>query len=194
MAFWSGCMPMYIGGTDFSTPNNDNMPLFTFGSTPGSTGLYEETTLYIGGAEFNPSGYMNMFIEGDSVFTDTRTMNLFMKGLGNESGYQAITDEMTLFIKNAWVVDSGNLTLVAWNQQAGASGSVPISGTMNLFINRQFESLHHNLPLFITGPSGHNDNMTLFMQGLPNHRSGTPLYMHGVGKTTDGFTLYSHGF
>lgn len=190
----SGFMNLYIKGTDFRASNTTDSILFTFGATPGSTGLYDNTTLFIR-SDIISTGRMNLFTEGwEPPKSDTNTMNLFLKGLGDQFGFQKFTSTTPLFLQNNTVQNNSGIKLVMWNQQAGESGSVPVSGFMNLFINRPFESRSHNFPMFIAGPSGYSDTMPLFMQGLPNTRSGVDMFIDGIGSTTQPITLYGHGF
>ncbi len=186
---------MFCPGTDFAKKDNSNITLFGFGATPGSTGLYNQFTLFTDGQQQTRSGNMILFIDAfQNPVADNKTMNLFLKALGDESGFQTTTKTTTLFLENTVVADSGNVTLVMWNQGTGESGSIPFSGNMNLFINRQFESTAHRFPLYTAGPSGFNNTLTLFMQGNPNARSGISMFIDAVGKETKAVTLYGHGF
>lgn len=194
----SGNMPLYIGGYSDLWNDSGNFPLYIKGSTPGTTGLFDVGTLYVGGADLAKSGNINLFVQGvgeTAATAYTNTMNLVLKSHGDEDGWQTLSSTSTLFIQNAYESENSGVPMVIWNQQgSNTSGAIPMSGTMNLFISRGTESDAHRFPMYIAGPSGYNDGMNLFMQGLPNTRSGVSMYIDGIGKTVSPIELYTHGF
>lgn len=188
-------MNLYIKGTP-PADSSGNLPMYVLASS-GVTSGFKTTPMFI--SSFSgpyPSGGMNLFLSSPETVTYslTNTMNLFMKGLGDESGYQQNSNTINMFIQNDAVGDSGNFPLFINNQTSNSSGYVPVSGFMNLFINRQFESVSHNFPMFINGPSGDNSNVTLFMQAQPNDRSGISMYIDGIGASNNPIDLYTHGY
>ena len=189
-------MNLYVKGTPPAN-SSGNFPLYMT-ATSGLTSGFDSIPLYV--QSFNnpfPNGGMNMFLSvlQTETIALTKTMNLFMKGLGDESGFQKSSANINMFINNDAIADNSGISLFINQQTASnASGYVPVSGFMNLFINRQFESVAHNLPMFINGPSGFNDNITLFMQALPNNRSGISMYIDGIGTFNKPVNLYNHGF
>ncbi len=187
-------MNLYIKG---NPPFNasGNFPLYMT-ATSGLTQGFTSVPLFI--KSFNnpfPTGSMNLFLSAPATITNslTNTMNLFMKGLGDESGFQASTKTINMFIQNDAIAHNSGVNLFM-SQGGTSSGYTPVSGFMNLFINRRFESVAHNLPMFINGPSGENNNITLFMQAQPNDRSGMSLLIDGIGAVNNPMNLYSHGF
>lgn len=184
--FLEGVHPPYHSG---------QIPLFMWATAAGTTGIFKTPTLFVHGNESNPTGIMNLWVQGyQPPEAYTNTMYLFLKGLGNESGFQSIVSNIPFVVFNEWELDSSGLSLLMYNQQAGTSGYTPVTGTMPLYISRGSESISHNLPMFVNGPSGYNEEMTLFMQGLPNYRDNTTLYIFGVGNNTTNIRLYTNGF
>jgi hypothetical protein len=197
MVWFSGVTPfnLYISGPSVSSVEDSGTQLSIKGSTVGATGVFTTTTLFTE-ADIDSSGTMNLYLDAPltaSPVAITNDMNLFTRVDGTADGFNEINAVTTLMVKNAWIDNSGTVPLVMWGPQLGGSGFIPNSGTMNLFISRQFESLSHNLPMFIAGPSGISDDTTpLFIKGVGDTENVT-MFVKGVGKETQGLQLYSHG-
>lgn len=193
----SQSMNLYVKG-DPPGYSSGNVPLYALGAAVGEGNGFKTTTLFTKSFDNPyPSGNMNLFLSVNPTETNsiTNTMNLFMKGLGDESGFQTFSNNLNLFINNdAVAANSGVPMFINQQTASNASGYIPVSGFMNLFINRQFESVAHNLPMFINGPSGDNNSINLFMQAQPNDRSGVSMYIDGIGVTNNPTELYTHGF
>lgn len=190
-------MNLYTKGTP-PADSSGNIPLFLLPAASGQGAGFKTMPMFV--KSFNnpfPTGTMNLFLSSPltETFSITNTMNLFMKGLGDESGFQQKSNNTSLFINNDAIAHNSGIPMFIKQQTASnASGYVPVSGFMNLFISRQFEAVSHNFPMFINGPSGENNNLALFMQALPNNRSGVDMFIDGIGATSDSINLYNHGF
>jgi hypothetical protein len=194
----SGNMNLHIKGTPPGY-SSGNFPLFIYPAAIGEGAGFKTTTMFVHSfSNPYPSGRMNLFLHVTDTVTPesiTNTMNLFMKGLGDESGFQQRSSNITMFIDNDSVAYNSGVTLFI-NQQtdSNASGYIPVSGFMNLFISRQSEAVATNFPMFINGPSGYDQGIELFMQALQNDRSGVSMYVDGIGESNNPTNLYSHGF
>ena len=191
-------MNLYIKGNPPGY-GSGNIPLYLFPSASGQGAGFKTTPLYIDSfSNPYPSGSMNLFLSAPAsaaAQSITNTMNLFMKGFGDVSGFQEKSNNISMFIDNEAEPHTSGLTMFLKQQRyTNASGYVPVSGCMNLFINRQFESVSHNLPMWIAGPSGENDAITMFMHAAPNDRSGVSMYIDGIGGLTKNQELYINGF
>jgi hypothetical protein len=206
----TGVIPLYVRGilADNSSMNlytkgnppgfaSGEIPLYMLAAASGQGAGFKTMTMYVDSFDNPyPTGSMNLFLSNVDVGTSiTKTMNLFMRSLGDLEGFQQNSSNISMFINNDVIAHNSGIPLFINQQTASnASGYIPVSGFMNLFINRQFESVAHNFPMFINGPSGYNQGVTLFMQALPNNRSGVNLYIDGIGETNSSINLYSHGY
>jgi hypothetical protein len=168
-----------------------SVPLNIWGQTIGSGNLFKNTTLFIDGTA-SPSGYMNLYIGGYQDPLDiTTNMNLFMKTFGeiNSDGIAVIqvSNYVPMYLNNETLPSSIPLYI-------SGPDALGVSGAMNLVMWRNKDSLSHNLPLTIFGPSGLNDNMPLYLQGMPNHREYMTMFISGIVEQTANLKLYVNGF
>ncbi len=182
-------MPLYLKVLSWS-PITDNCTLYEFGST--NSGIYKSRTLFLGcqPASGQYPGAMNMLIGGYGAFRKTTNMPLFLgcnRYLGNPS---KVT---TLFLKNE--VSGINNAVTLWMQgPVGNSGSVPWSGSMNLFIARANTPTVKGCTLYTRGPANITNNTPLYLLCKPSANSGIPLYTKSYGIVTGGPTICLNGY
>jgi hypothetical protein len=179
-------MPLYI----YSRPNDTssgNIPLSLWATN--NSGQSSFTTLFIG--DNAPSGVqsagMNLYINGPGSARLTSDMNLYIK-----SDAPKQTGEVTLYCCNEYTQSSGYLSLYI-TTPSGTENTVPISGAMNLFINR-IESADGGIPLYMSGPTQLTSNIPMYINGSTPYFSSIPLYINGIGTSNSNTKLYTHGY
>ncbi len=187
-------MSMFISVKELSSSSGNILGLYTKGTPVGTGNLFEETTLFIDGGN-TPSGLMNLHVGGwaDPEQT-TATMPMFI-GDPTNSAFSGWEYKLTtLFIENNTLSDSSGITMFI-EGPVGNSGWIPNSGSMSLFINRQFESTAHRMPLYIGGPLQTNDNTPLYISGSNVPPSSISLFIQADAQPNNStIELYSHGF
>lgn len=184
--FESGLMPLYTVG---QTPhaNNDNFPLYIWSTT--NSGIMSTNTLFIGD-EGNPEPEYNLNLVLGAIATGTDTDNIPLYIYNDNQ----MTDSVSLFMKNEWVVSSGSLPLYI-TTPSGTEGSVPNSSTMPLYISRTSEGIDHQLSMYMAAPiaitsgldftilgsySGVNDNVNLFLDGAAEEVNYMEMFTKGL--------------
>lgn len=186
-------MNLYMGSVE---PNSSsgNIPLYTQGTPIGTGQLFGTIPLFIDGRN-SESGLFNLYIGGkQNPVGINDNLNLFIGESRSVDSSGWVYKTAPLYIANSSVIESNNITFYIHGPQVGSSGFIPASSIMNLFINRQYESVSHNLPLYIAGPSGYNETLTLFLEGQPNSRNNIPMYVQADAQdNTSNIILYTHG-
>jgi len=172
-----------------------NMPLVSFGRTIGTAGgLFGTTTLFTKSDNLS-SGNLNLYSKGFEFPKDlTGSINLYVNTKGNADGSITQTQNIPLFVKNAWVSSSSTIPLFMASV-LGTTGAIAASSTMNLFINRNVNSYSSNISLFTQGPRQSSQSLNLFLEGMPNYRNNIPLYLQANAQPkNNNLKLYTSGF
>jgi len=198
----SGSIPLYIKGGLY---DNASMNLYSSGLTPlessgdislfmwstTNSGVFNTTPLHIGiSGTPDPDYQLNLVMQGDASSDLTSNMNLFLE---NDN---SVNDNIPLFLQNDYVLESGNIPLFM-AAPSGTLGAVPFNDNMNLFINRQFNGVHHRVSLHLLAQSGENNNMNLFVEGGESGvNNNMPLVMPNIleSQPSGSMELYTHGF
>ena len=185
----SSDMPLYINAVPAGTSNSD-VDIFMLGTD--EDGIFGTLDLFVEGNN-SPSGVMNLTIPGEATYTSTKYMNLFTQAPGNLDGSITTAGYLDFALRNDWSSSNSGLSLFL-PTASGTEGAVPVNGSMNMYIGRDSESLSHNLPMALYGPSGENNLVNLFLEGLPNYRDSLEFSISGIEQKTDNIRLYLNGF
>jgi hypothetical protein len=183
----SGVMNLFLKGR-IGVPANEQFPLFTYATT--NSGLYKSFDLVLyQNSQFDPRNSMNLVLTGPTAIATTSNMNLFLENTRDE-----VSSGIPLFVGNYWSENSGNITLFM-SAPSGTEGAVPFSGSMNLYMARDFDSIALSVPLFLKSIDYSSGTAPLYIFGANIANSSIPLYVTGKDssqiKTS---TLYTSGF
>lgn len=180
-------MPLYI----YSQPPGEmdgNIPLYMWATT--NSGVANGITLFIG--ENAPSGVkeagMGLFTMGPESAALTGSMPLYLR---SETPSQA--QPLTLYCYNAYTEATGVLTMFM-RAPSGTLGAIPYSGTMNLFISRDSESIAGGADLYIEGPRSIDTSIPLSITGGTPYFSSIPLSIDGIGTLQNLVKFYINGY
>lgn len=180
-------MPLHI----YSAPPSQmsgNIPLSIWATT--YSGTSNGISLFVG--ESAPSGVktagMNLYVKGPESARITAGMNLFLK----REAY-AENNSLTLYCANEFTGASGNLTLYM-SAPSGTLGAIPVSGSMNLFINRSVESVDGGMTMYTSGPQSAQQAVEMYINGGTPYFSSIPLSIDGIGVKNNAVKFYTHGF
>jgi hypothetical protein len=186
--FTSGTTPMnlFLKG-QVAKSGVSNFPLFMFSTT--NSGIYSNQTLYLESSSGtpNPNNAMNLYTVGPSTLDTSSSMNLVV--------YQDTTPshEMPLFIGNYY--ESGaNFVRLFVMSPSGTEGAVPLSGSMNLYMSRDYDSIANNVSLVIKQNDIASGIIPLVIFGTNYNNSGINTYIGGIYTGTDFTTLYMNGY
>ncbi len=175
--------------------------LFTYSQE--GTGIYHSFDMVtLGHSEFQASpcnlyahaigsgnSNVNLYMHGREVDSRQGSVNLFINNELRPTNYVPLTvfngqgvmsGDLTLFLANEYGDTSESVTLFM-----GADGPFGGSSTMNLYMNRNSESLSFNMPLFVDG-SGIGEltgEITLVTSG--NYSSFNTTTLYTLGFTDD---------
>lgn len=180
-------MPLYINSASPSQ-SSGSFPLSVWATT--NSGVSNNVSLFIG--ENAPSGVMNggmnLYLNGPGSTRVTSSMNLFLK----RDAYSE-QSSISLYCHNEYTQSTGQLTLFL-SAPSGTLGAIPISGAMNLFIARNSESIAHNFPMYVSGPSTSQENLSVYINGGTPYFSSIPLFVDGIGQSNESVKLYTTGY
>ena len=187
MAFASGIMMMTLRGNEPTPASGDMVPLFLWSTT--ESGIFNTLPLVLPDTNSQISGVLNLYVGGyQDPQTNTSTLNLYLK-----SEIPTTTNTLDLFVKNNTEQSSGTLSLFLQGVP-GSSGYIANSGTMNLFIGRDSESIAHNISMYISGPILSSGTLSLFLKS-GSENSGIPLFLQANAQPSSGvLKLFTHGF
>lgn len=177
-----------------------SLNIFISGLTPVE--LSGGTTLYTVGGDPNAVKHMPLFVKVDgSANTPYGKMNLFTIS----DGIQTSLGRMNMFLKSEPIIAADSATLYLSNNSSGVTNfttlyletrqSVPDSGWMPLFIQRDTESLLSTTPLYLEVNDGTNSGVPLYLYAMTKSYSSLDLVMPEVIGSQSGVTrLYINGF
>jgi hypothetical protein len=183
----SGMMNLFLKGRD-SVSGISNIPLFIWSTT--NSGLFSTIPLSVyQDVNFPDQTHsMNLYLKTDEYGIASQSLDLFLNQ--DTTTYSGIN----LYSCNNWIANSGTLRLFMC-APSGTYGAVPISGSMNMFIARDFEGALYSINLFQKVNEGYSGNFPLFISGSISHNDSVNLYMKTVDRIQNsGLLLYNHGF
>lgn len=186
----TAAISLFLGAGTF-TPIDNDIPLTTWGSTPGTTGLREFVPLFLFGTEEEGdvsnsitlytycglgthNGNIPLYTAGDNYYANT-SIPLYLSNSG-------LSQSIPLYVKGFGFSD---------NPYYPSDGYFPFSGGITLYLERNTSQA---LPLFLMN-SLESGVVTLYTFGAYTANSGIPLYSAGgIGSERRNIPLYSHGF
>ena len=195
-----------------------SLALFITASSPGSSGLYNVSPLYLYGYGIAES--MPLFISNGEDYhapTGLLSMPLFLKAPNLASGIDNYT---SLVVYNNATI-TGKMTKLYVRGDGVMDGASIYNGNMNLFLKANDGSekgvslyiqnntnITSGVPFYVAGVYNYSSGISLNVKGLTNYGSGIllsltgkesfvsglSLYINGANYTTLNSTLYTHGF
>ena len=183
----SGLLNLYLQGA-LGTPKNNNFPLFVWSTS--NSGIFKTIPLVLyQTSQVDPQNVMNLVMIGPTSIAHTSNMNLFLENKDDE-----VSSGISLFLGNYWAASSGQISLFM-SAPSGTEGAVPISGNLNLYMSRDYNSIAYSAPLFIKNYDYSSGNFPLYMFGANIPNSSISLYVHGYATTPIATkTLFTSGF
>ena len=181
----SGSLPLFIGHNT-NNYSSGNFPLYMWGTT--TSGLYSTIPFSMNVNTIANEQILPLFIEGGGY-------------LGKPSGTMPLVLLNTLIVPS----ESSGIPLYLGNFTSSSSSNVPLymsvpnyvpkSGTLNLFISRDAESISQVIPLFLYAPLGEYSGIPLYILGGEfSANDNIPLYTSASDMQTSLIKLYTHGF
>lgn len=186
-------MNLYLRGP-IAHESSGDIPLFMWSTTNPS--IYKSALLYLEGAEGSGqyNNNINFIVKNELSESYTSSINTFLKAIGNSDGSITHVDNIPLIVYNNTELSSGTMSLFM-NGPSGTDGAIPFSGSMNLFMNRQNESLSHNIQIYIPTPTQTTEDLNMYLDGQPRPTGIIPMYMFAGNSGIDDLVkLYTHGF
>lgn len=208
----SGTLPLYIegGGTDYrngtvplivcNQTETSSLPLFIKAKSGTSvtgnvglsiyssdnSGLFGSIPLLLLSDNFN--SYINLYVSNNDANSNIASLNLIV---GNDT---TSNGTCTLFAcNNNGLVESGVNFYIGGD--GINDGAFVGTGSMNLFINREYESIANGIPFNIAGPSGIISSVPFVTSGgnIVNNNCTLVLPI-SLGIPSGYITLFNHGF
>lgn len=207
------------GSMPFSgSPPDDDLDLYIYGITSvtdtfplylnGGIGIPVSGTqdLYVWGTNYSGIfGTLELSLNVDSI-PNEYTLPLHIGGdgyLGKPSGTLPLhifndytySSSVDLFLCNLYTGSSGYLPLYI-TTPSGTEGAVPLSGTMILYMNREFDSLSSMIPMYINGPELTSGTLDMYILcGYSGATNNIDLVMPVTSEQKVSYiSLYTHGF
>lgn len=170
--FSSGNMNLFLKGGTASSGNN-NLNLFTWSTS--NSGLFATKPLFLENASdfADPTHSLNLFVKTIDYGITSSSMNLF---INNDT---SINSGIPLFLQNSYIGNSGSLNLFI-TTPSGTENSVPLSGTMNMYIARNSEGAAGVMPMYLKVSDQVNGILNLYMSGANTTTSNVNLYTRGL--------------
>ncbi len=165
---------------------NGSTTLVVSGGDPGVGSHTGGIDLFLESAQGNtPSGRLNLFIQGPLYDSTIRNMNMYVSGAN-----QFTAGSMSLVLYNEMFAKSTTLFIKGSGNTAGA---LPLTGTLNLFINRMPSDA---ITLYMRGPGEPaTQSMTCVVSGAFLFDGSMTLVIPStIGRPTGTLKLYTHGF
>jgi hypothetical protein len=176
-----------LGGLEPGTQSSGNFPLFTWSTT--NSGVLGAINLYLENTQnFLPENALNLVLGAVEYETLTGSMNLVAYQNTTVSG-----DALSLFLGNYYGGLSGNIPLFM-SAPSGTLGATPLSGTMNLYIAREYEGNYGILPLFLDVAELESGSLPLYIAGETTSNNSLNLFMSGVHNPLSTLQLFTHGY
>ena len=176
-------MPLLVGSHS-GLIKSDSIELTIFSSN--NSGFFGAIPLTLLSDNFNAS--MNLFVKNNDSDSDIGSLNLF---IGNDT---TSNNYGTLYACNTnGQVNSGvNFYIGGDGVNQGAFVG---TGSMNLFINRQIESIGNGVTFNISGPSGIISSVPLIISGGNSIYNSCTLSVPATLSSPSGnISIYTHGY
>ena len=162
----------------------DNLELTIFSSE--NSGFFGAVPITLLSDNFNAS--MNLFIKNDDSNSDIGSLNLFVANDTTSNNY------CTLFASNTnGTVNSGVHFYIGGD--GVNQGAFVGTGSMNLFLNREIESIGTGVTFNISGPSGIISSVPLLISGGNSiYNSCTLSVPATLSRPSGNISIYTHGY
>lgn len=185
MTQYNYSIPLTLYGGDF-TSISGNIPLSTFGSEAGITGLFNFIYLFTEG-DNSPTKSIPLTLLGSESNELTKSVYLFIEGRSYQSqssidlflhnNVSGITQNIPLYIEGSGITD----------------GAIPIIKSLDLFIRR---ALTEGIPLYLAGQGQPiSGEIPLYMFGGTRETLNIPLSIPNINESvTSSLRLHLIGF
>jgi len=179
-------MNLFLQST-LGTLDSGSMSLFLWSTT--NSGLFTTIPLYLENSNtLDPRYAMNLVSSGGGYLGNpSSTMNLYLR---NDN---SVNSGIPLYLSNEWVSSTGIIPLYI-NTPSGTDGAVPFSGTMNLYLSRQYDGVLYSMPLYIAGPVTSTSGISMYISGEESGVYGEAiLYISGIDPEFSYVSMYTRG-